>query len=314
MSFSVIIPCHNDSENIVEALASVASQHLPADEVIVVDDASTDDSVSVVKQTGIAAKILQVDVRNAAAARNAGIAEASCDYIAFLDADNIWLADHLRIAAQLLQDGRSVFCFLPSVVSGRDIPPANTEHIHPAYPFKKATCDLTRDDFVRSYLHHGWGFATTGMAVQRERLSEIGGFDISQPRRHDFEMMMRAIDDRAWCTAPNATWWSRPPREGNISANVPICAYYALRALTLNQPSFDSDNYRKLLSKAALNACKNAVFSGDRKLINDAKALARPHLGVRERAKLAVFTAVPQRWRGRLIRSSPLPGTDRVAK
>lgn len=311
MTFSVIIPCHNNSTHIAEALASVASQQIPAQEVIVVDDASSDDSVRVIEQTGIATKVLHVNVRNAAAARNAGIVEATGDYVAFLDADNLWLSDHLAIAAKLLEDGESVFCFQPSVVSGHTSAPTGIGHKHPAFPFMKAAHALARDDFVRSYLHHGWGFATTGMTVQRDRLAEIGGFDITQPRRHDFEMMMRAIDGRAWCTTPNATWWSRPPREGNISANKPICAYYALRALTLNQSSYDSADYRKLLSKAALNACKNALLSGDHALIKQTMALARPRLDFQSRVKLAVFTALPRRWSGQLIRTRPLPGTDR---
>lgn len=311
MTFSVIIPCHNNSAHIVEALTSVASQQFPAEEVIVVDDASSDDSLRLIKQTGIATKVLQVNARNAAAARNAGITEATGDYVAFLDADNVWLQDHLATAAKLLEDGSSVFCFQPSVVSGRNKPPTDTGNDHPAYPFRNAAHNLNRGDFVKSYLYHGWGFATTGMTVRRERLTEIAGFDVTQPRRHDFEMMMRAIDGRAWCSTPNATWWSRPPREGNISANVSICAYYALRALTLNQPNYDSDDYRILLSRAALNACKQAVYEGDPAQINDAMALARPYLDVRSRVKLAVFTAVPRRWRGRLIRHRRLPGTDR---
>lgn len=313
MTISVVIPCHNDRAHIAEALASVAAQQTPADEVIVVDDASSDDSVRVVEQTGLATQVLRVDVRNAAAARNAGIEAASGDLVAFLDADNVWLADHLSVAAGLLSAGQSVFCFLPSIASGDDRPPTGTGHTHPAFPYQDAAHNLTRDDFVRSYLYHGWGFATTGMIARRDRLAEIGGFDITQPRRHDFEMMMRAIDGRSWCAVSSATWWSRPPREGNISADKPICAYYALRALTLNQSSYDSDDYRKLLAHAALNACKHAVFSGDEGLIRDAMALARPHLDARGRAKLAVFTAVPRRWRGRLIRHRPLPGTDRAA-
>jgi glycosyltransferase involved in cell wall biosynthesis len=97
---SVIIPAFNAAATIARALASVRLQEGVGIEVIVVDDASTDGTVQAVRSAigeGENITLLQLPVnRGASAARNAGIRIARAPYLAFLDADDVWLADKLR--------------------------------------------------------------------------------------------------------------------------------------------------------------------------------------------------------------------------
>ena len=99
---SVIIPCHNAGRWIAQTLRSVAAQTYPAYEVIVIDDASTDDSIVEIGRSGVPVTLLHVAAGNAAAARNAGIEAASGDWIALLDADDVWYPNYLARATKLL--------------------------------------------------------------------------------------------------------------------------------------------------------------------------------------------------------------------
>lgn len=100
---SVIIPCYNDAASIRRCLDTVRNQTLKPFEVIVVNDGSTDESAQVVQaQTGVT-KYLEQENRGAGAARNAGIAAATGDYIAFLDADDYWLEGFLQTCATWLE-------------------------------------------------------------------------------------------------------------------------------------------------------------------------------------------------------------------
>src|SRR5262245_6150649 len=108
MRISVIIPCHNAGRWIADTLRSVAAQTYPAHEVIVIDDASTDNSIAEVGRSGVPVTLLHVVARNAAAARNAGIEAASGDWIALLDADDVWYPNHLARAVELLSNSDDV--------------------------------------------------------------------------------------------------------------------------------------------------------------------------------------------------------------
>lgn len=94
MNVSVVIPAFNSQAYLAEALESVAWQTDEPREVIVVDDGSSDCSAAIARSfAGV--RVIQQPNRGVSAARNAGIKAATSDYIAFLDADDIWLPDKL---------------------------------------------------------------------------------------------------------------------------------------------------------------------------------------------------------------------------
>lgn len=103
--FSVVIPLHNKAEHVATTLQSVLSQSHPPAEVIVIDDCSTDDSRAITaafKDDRL--RLLDRDTPGPGgyAARNLGIREAKGDWIAFLDADDIWHVDHLAVLARAI--------------------------------------------------------------------------------------------------------------------------------------------------------------------------------------------------------------------
>jgi len=91
---SAIITAYNSERFIGDAIASVMSQTRPIDEFVVIDDGSTDDTAQVVSscfEKGI--RYIWQPNRGVSTARNRGIQETTGEYIAFLDADDIWLED-----------------------------------------------------------------------------------------------------------------------------------------------------------------------------------------------------------------------------
>ena len=89
--FSVIIPLYNKEKHIKETIFSVLNQSFVDFEVIIVNDGSTDNSLEVVKNINDArVHIYNKTNAGVSSARNYGIKKAAADYIAFLDADDIW--------------------------------------------------------------------------------------------------------------------------------------------------------------------------------------------------------------------------------
>jgi glycosyltransferase involved in cell wall biosynthesis len=104
---SVILPVYNGERFLAAALRSVLDQTLPPDEVIVVDDGSTDGSAEIAAQikatSPVPIQLIQQGNQGPAAARNAGLQLATGSFIAFQDADDIWAADKLAIQVALFR-------------------------------------------------------------------------------------------------------------------------------------------------------------------------------------------------------------------
>lgn len=106
---SVVIPVHNGAEFLKEAVDNVISQAYPRLEIIIVDDASTDDSASIAR--ALPHDVCFYDFRTnlgPAEARNRGIREAAGDFIAFLDVDDLWPPGNLRRLVRILLDDPSL--------------------------------------------------------------------------------------------------------------------------------------------------------------------------------------------------------------
>jgi glycosyltransferase involved in cell wall biosynthesis len=99
---SVIIPVYNGDRYLAEAIRSVLNQTLPPDEIIVVDDGSTDDTAALVRSMGAPIRYCRQSNHGPAAARNRGLELARGEILAFQDADDLWTAGRLAIQVGLL--------------------------------------------------------------------------------------------------------------------------------------------------------------------------------------------------------------------
>ncbi|NEO36150.1 MAG: glycosyltransferase [Moorea sp. SIOASIH] len=101
---SVIIPNYNRETLVGDTIENMLRQSLPPHEVIVVDDGSTDNSVSVIKKFGNRVTLIEQTNQGPSAARNLGLKVASGDFIQFMDSDDLASLNKLEVQARVLQE------------------------------------------------------------------------------------------------------------------------------------------------------------------------------------------------------------------
>ena len=118
--FSAVVPTYNRADLVARAIDSVLRQSFPPVEIIVVDDGSTDETESAVRQFGDAVRFIRQGNRGGASARNRGVQEARSAWVAFLDSDDVWTDSHLERIAQAIQDtgGAAVLYFDDMLLPG----------------------------------------------------------------------------------------------------------------------------------------------------------------------------------------------------
>jgi glycosyltransferase involved in cell wall biosynthesis len=182
---SVVLPTYNRARTLERAVRSVLAQTMGDLELIVVDDGSSDETAQLL--AGIADPRLHVirqDNRGAAAARNAGIARATADWLAFQDSDDQWLPDKL---AQQLAAARAGGEDVGLVLSGyRVAHPGLAREIRPESA-------LRRGD-PRPDLLDGWPIITPTWLVRRALVQGLGGFNEGLHCFEDWDLVFRLSD------------------------------------------------------------------------------------------------------------------------
>jgi glycosyltransferase involved in cell wall biosynthesis len=184
-TISVIIPLYNRREEIGRAVASALRQSLAPYEIVVVDDASRDDSAAVVAALDDRRIRLVRHERNrgAAAARNTGIAAAEGEWIALLDSDDEWESEKLTRQLAALRAAPNT----PAAsVTGYVIRDYRTGEQRAFTPRPE---DATLDALV-------WGCPLgvgSTLLARRAVFAEIGAFDPDLPRLEDWEWLLRYL-------------------------------------------------------------------------------------------------------------------------
>ncbi len=173
---TVVVPAHDAEATLGQALRSALGQTTPPDEVLVVDDGSTDGTAAVAAAFGPPVRLVSRPQGGPSAARNTGVAEAGGEWVAFLDADDEW--HHQKLEHQLRAATGDVV--LVATDWSRQLVPA------PA-PDRVGSSTITTDDLV--LLNR---FQTSTVLLRRQVLMESGGFDPSLDGIEDWDMWLRA--------------------------------------------------------------------------------------------------------------------------
>ena len=133
VKISVIIPVFNTEKYLAEAIESVLSQTVKPAEIIVVNDGSTDKSADVARQFEPLVRLICQENKGVGAARNTGINNASGEFLAFLDADDLWTENKLEILHSYLQNNPGtdmVFGYVEQFVSP-ELPDEHKSNLKP---------------------------------------------------------------------------------------------------------------------------------------------------------------------------------------
>lgn len=221
MSASVVIPCYNAELTVSRALESVFRQTKAAKEVIVVDDGSTDGTVSVCKrikppQGGPALRIVEGDCnRGPAAARNKGLDVATGMFVAFLDADDSWHPEKLRLQLGFMQKTAA------ATFSGHSVSvlAAACEHRQVSFNTLQAgDMSFARVSWRRLLVTNP--FFTPSVVIRRDCNAR---FDESMHRCEDYALwcdLLRRGYCGFWSSAPLANLHKRPFGGGGLSGNL----------------------------------------------------------------------------------------------
>ena len=182
---SVIIPTHNSAHVIGQAIESVLAQTYRDFEIIVVDDASADNTAEVASRYGDRVRYLRRETNGGAgAARNDGIRASAGEFICFLDADDLYLPGRLQAAVAFLDSSPEFGAvYTDCEVRGPDGQVMVGSLIQASGCRKRTT--TWRDIACREPMH------TSSMTVRRNCLHRVGLFDERMRRAQDTELWLR---------------------------------------------------------------------------------------------------------------------------
>ncbi|MBW1785298.1 MAG: glycosyltransferase family 2 protein [Deltaproteobacteria bacterium] len=158
---SCIIPAFNSDKYLAEALDSIVAQTYRPFEIIVADDGSTDTTAEVSEGYGDKVRFLSQKTAGPAATRNFGLQNAKGDFVAFLDADDLWHPEKLSLQMSRFEQ---------------------QPELHLCVTHVKLIWTQTLREEQEQYQHHVRakpvpGYATTTLLARREAFRRIGGFN-----------------------------------------------------------------------------------------------------------------------------------------
>jgi hypothetical protein len=198
--FSVIIPAYNSAGTLARAIESVLVQSWPAHEIIVVDDASMDTTRQVAASYGDRVRYLRRE-RNSgvSAARNYGVEQATGDWLAFLDADDWYFPDRIKLHAEWIRQ-EPFLDFLTGNYEYRDETGAllglsMEQHASGRHMLAKADGQervLMEENEFENFVADHFGDTHT-LSVSRELFLRAGGYPLGFKVCEDVHLLIRIV-------------------------------------------------------------------------------------------------------------------------
>lgn len=183
----MIIPSYNSARYLAEAIQSVLDQSYADFEIIVVNDGSTDETEAVVKGfSDERIRYFAQENKGVGAARNVGLRLARGEYVAFLDADDLFLPEKLSRQVEFLLQDPSV----DLVFSGWEYINAEGKILGVEEPWKYRSSVLGVEDVLM-----GGGAPVHAVLVRRRCLENVGGFDEAMRAYEDSDLWLRLAVD-----------------------------------------------------------------------------------------------------------------------
>jgi glycosyltransferase involved in cell wall biosynthesis len=205
MRVSAIVPVFNGAAMVGDGIRSVLGQRFNGEsEIVVVNDGSTDSTLEVLTSFGSQIRVVSQPNRGLAAARNAGAAAASGEFLAFLDADDTWRPDKLATTVACLDASPS------AVLAYSDILPVDARGQSGHSPI---TPELAHAPSMDELLERWWPILPSTVVMRRDTFVQADGF-CEQFRRayEDVDMWLRAreLGDFEYLAAPLVRYRTSP--------------------------------------------------------------------------------------------------------
>ncbi len=288
LSVSVVIAAYNVEDYIARSIASVLSQTRKADEIIVIDDGSTDGTAAEIQKFGDAVRYVYQENSGVSAARNHGIRLSGHEWVAFLDSDDEWLACRLEKQLAIAEKnpelmwitGNFIRCLCNEKKQGMMLEAAKAERL-----VNGSNCF---ENYFYAFRNKAGGHTNT-MLIKRDVFDKAGMFD---------ERMNYGEDSDLWWRI--AYHW---PRIGYVAK--PLAIYHLTRPATLSKGSTDKqirtligqlekhlalaeqygqmENFRPLASFLVRSWIRGLLFTNQPELVRDVMSKFGYLLGFRFR-------------------------------
>jgi glycosyltransferase involved in cell wall biosynthesis len=227
MDVGVVIPAFNAAPYVGRAIESVLAQTVPPSRVVVVDDGSVDETAMVVESFGRAVTCVRQENRGVAAARNRGARESETEWVAFLDADDVWLPTKLERQRSRVRGCGAGAIFTAVERVAEDLS-----------PIARGPVPDVKDDLATLLLHGATipqGTSST-LLVRYSIFTGIGGYDETLSTMADWDLLIRLrLRTRfAHVLEPLVLY-----RRGAMSRNVELLEHDSVRILQKAFTSLD---------------------------------------------------------------------------
>ncbi len=263
---SIIIPLFNKGKFISEAINSILSQTHPYWEVIVVDDGSTDNGPEIVKsfKDSRIRLILGGENKGVSATRNRGIKEAKYEWIAFLDADDMWKKDFLETIVWLMEKHPECVVYATSYECFNN--ETGTTTSLPVHKFPKGWVGIVEDYFSANA--QSQIFNTTSIVVKRNALFDVGLFPEGISHGEDiFVWVNLSLRFRiAFINSSKAVYRLGVENQATSKKSDYKVLYYLLDLQKNGKISEKfADGYRKYMARVLYNAVRSSLLQGQNK-------------------------------------------------
>jgi len=206
----IVVPCYNAAATIGRTLKSIRLSHYANYEVILVNDGSTDKTLNILHEHASQdARLVVINQKNCgvSSARNNGVASTSADYIAFLDADDIFfdnsLSERMKVFAQE-DDPEMIGIFCPSIMLGENLEILRQEPLFNHLLPQNRLYFTSLNNLV---------FNPSSVILKRNAFTDSGGFDESLCSAEDFEFWHRIMRNGGYFRKVEECYvgWSQHP-------------------------------------------------------------------------------------------------------
>jgi glycosyltransferase involved in cell wall biosynthesis len=185
---AVVLPVYNHERYLQQTLESIYSQDYSDYQIVAIDDGSADSSLKILNKNHARITLIEAGGhRGAAAARNTAIRAVDSEFVAFIDADDVWTPERLRQSVERFQNGN-----VDLVASALSFIDTNGKEL----PGIWACPPDAANDYWGALLDRNW-IGTPSVTVRRKTLDEVGCFDETFTHSEDYDLWLRAGQDHA---------------------------------------------------------------------------------------------------------------------
>ncbi|HEY9852801.1 MAG TPA: glycosyltransferase [Leptolyngbyaceae cyanobacterium] len=251
-TISVVIPAFNAEKTIQETIESVLNQTFSDFELLVINDGSQDSTLDVIdniKDERI--KVFSYPNAGVAASRNRGIAQATGEYIAFLDADDLWTSDKLEAQLKALQENPQAAV----AYSWTDYIDEYSQFLRPGMHVT-VNGDVYAEILEKFFLENGSNFL-----VRKEALLVVGGFDELIFGPEDWDICIRLAAKYQFVAVPRSQILYRLNRTSNQSISSQLARQESQNLKVIEKAFQQAPDSLKSLKRTALaNLYKYLTF------------------------------------------------------